>query len=208
MSRQKLYYTAAEIETGLYTNGGELQYDTGVEFRGQYHRYTTGEYYSGANWNKKTSKKLVPIPPQIDPEVILYNKLNPGLKTKYKLVRPIPVTITDDNIKAGYVRRFLFCKINDNQIIEVDRTQYDQWQAGDIDNNIYSAITIKWYITGPLESKTIDGVLQEGVIDKNNRVRLLLQADYPAVADYLYNPTQYYVDTLIKVAVDINGLDS
>jgi hypothetical protein len=208
MSRQKLYYTVAEIETGLYTNGGELQTVDGVEYQGQYHRYTTGEYYSGVNWNNKTSKQLVPIPPQIDPEVILYNTLNPGIKTKYNLIRPIPVRITDDNIKSGYVRRFLFCKINDKQITEVDRAQYDQWQAGDIDNNIYSAITIKWYITGPLESKTINGVLQEGVIDKNNRVRLLLQGNYPAVADYLSNPTQYYVDTLIKVAVDINGLDS
>lgn len=208
MSRQKLYYTAAEIETGLYTNGGELQTVDGVEYQGQYHRYTTGEYYSGVNWNNKTSKQLVPIPPQIDPEVILYNTLNLGIKTKYNLIRPIPVRITDDNIKSGYVRRFLFCKINDKQITEVDRAQYDQWQGGDIDNNIYSAITIKWYITGPLESKTINGVLQEGVIDKNNRVRLLLQANYPAVADYLSNPTQYYVDTLVKVVVDINGLDS
>jgi hypothetical protein len=208
MSRQKLYYTAAEIETGLYTNGGELQSVDGVEYRGQYHRYTTGEYYSGVNWNNKTSKQLVPIPPQIDPEVILYNTLNPGIKPKYNLIRPIPVRITDDNIKSGYVRRFLFCKINDKQITEVDRAQYDQWQAGDIDNNIYSAITIKWYITGPLESITINGVLQEGVIDKNNRIRLLLQNTFPAVADYLSNPTQYYVDTLVKVVVDINGLDS
>ena len=208
MSRQKLYYTAAEIETGLYTNGNELQSVDGVEYRGQYHRYTTGEYYSGANWNKNTSKQLVPIPSQLDPEVRLYNTLNPGIKPKYNLIRPIPVKITADNIKAGYVIRFLFCKINDNQITEVDRAQYDQWQAGDIDSNIYSAITVNWYITGPLYSETINGVLQEGVIDKNSRVRRLLQSTRPAVAAYLANPTQYYVDTLVNVAVDINGLDS
>ena len=57
--RLKLYYTADEITSNLYTSGSQFMTEDNVEYRGTYHSYITGEVYTGSTWNAKTSKKLI-----------------------------------------------------------------------------------------------------------------------------------------------------
>lgn len=209
MKRKKLYYTSIEIENGLYTSGNEFQLTDGTMYTGQYHRYTsTGEYYTGPKWNKKTSKKLLPFQSELADVVKLYKNIRPNVKTKFKTPIPVPVKITSKELKQGYVKRFIFLKNNDKIVIESDQLQYEAWQREEIDNNIYTAVTVKWYITGELRSQTINGVLTEGVLDKNIRIYNILNKSYPAIAKYLADPLQFYADTSIVIPRDINGLDS
>ena len=58
MSRQKAYYTIDEITNNLYTTGSEWMLQNFTEYKGLYHTYITGEVYTQAKWNPKTSKKL------------------------------------------------------------------------------------------------------------------------------------------------------
>jgi hypothetical protein len=111
MKRKKLYYTSIEIENGLYTSGNEFQLADGATYIGQYHRYTsTGEYYTGPEWNKKTSKKLLPLQSELADVVKLYKNIRPNVKTKFKTPTPVPVKITSKELKQGYVKRFIFLK--------------------------------------------------------------------------------------------------
>lgn len=209
MKRKKLYYTSIEIENGLYTSGNEFQLTDGTTYTGQYHQYTsTGEYYTGPEWNKKTSKKLLPLQPELADVVKLYKNIRPNVKTKFKTPTPVPVKITSKELKQGYVKRFIFLKNNDKIVIESDQLQYEAWQREEIDNNIYTAVTVKWYITGELRSQNINGVLTDGVFDKNIRIYNILNKSYPAIAKYLADPLQFYADTSIVIPRDINGLDS
>ena len=59
-----------------------------------------------------------------------------------------------------------------------------------------------------LRSQNINGVLTEGVLDKNIRIYNILNKSYPAIAKYLADPLQFYADTSIVIPRDINGLDS
>ena len=57
--RLKLYYTTDEITNNLYTSGMQYMLQDNTEYRGLYHTYLTGEVYTGATWDSKTSKKLI-----------------------------------------------------------------------------------------------------------------------------------------------------
>jgi hypothetical protein len=209
MIRKKLYYPSSEIESGLYTSGDEFQLIDGTVYIGQYHRYkNTNEYFTEPEWNKKTSKLLQPIQKQVPADIKLYQQIRPNIKTKFKTPTPVPVKITSNSLKQGYVKRFIFSKINDKTVIESDQLQYEEWQREQIDNNIYTAIEVKWYITGELYDSVINGVITEGIITKNIRIRNLLFKTNPEISEYLSDPLQFYADTSIVIPPDINGLDS
>ena len=59
MARLRLHYTPNQITKALYTTGSEWQTESGTEYIGLYHTYTTGEVYSESEWNSKTSIKLI-----------------------------------------------------------------------------------------------------------------------------------------------------
>ena len=61
MNRLRLHYTPNQITKALYTTGSEWQTETGIEYIGPYHTYTTGEIYSEPEWNSQKSIKLMPI---------------------------------------------------------------------------------------------------------------------------------------------------
>ena len=44
--RNRIYYTKAQINNGLLTEGEEWMFIDGTEYIGQYHTYTTGEVFS------------------------------------------------------------------------------------------------------------------------------------------------------------------
>ena len=63
--RNKLYYPDSQIEKNLYTQGKEwMILEDWKEHRGYYHKYITGETFTGPEWNAKTSKKLVRYRPR------------------------------------------------------------------------------------------------------------------------------------------------
>jgi hypothetical protein len=207
MARKKLYYTADEIVTGLYTAGNEFILPNGNNYIGQYHRYTTGEIFSGPTWNPKTSTQLIPAPPTVPAAVKLYKQLNPDVRTAYQIPKHVPVTITNADLERGYVKRFILSKHTDRTIIEVDLTQYEQWQQSNIDHALYDAYAINWYITGNLYTETINGVTKPGVYNRNLNTITQLKTINPGIATYLASPIQFYTDTTVNVPKNINALD-
>lgn len=203
MARQKLFYTKNQITENLYTAGNQFQLENGTVYVGLYHRYDTGEIYTGPNWNAKTSKQLQVFNAE-SPLVKTYRTNNPNIKTKFKSPTKFFPTITPDDIQRTYISRYFAYKINDQQVIELDHVQFEELIAGKIDNNMFSAIKTVWYITGIPSTIITGNVKTLGVIDKNQSTINRINRQYPGFNNVVNNPLELYVDDTIKVPAPIN----
>jgi hypothetical protein len=201
--RLKLYYTADEITSNLYTSGSQFMTEDNVEYRGTYHSYITGEVYTGSTWNAKTSKKLITFRDlssknaeyqQLKPTSLVFDKPNPTI-----------VSITQQQINNKMVNRYFLKKVNETSIIEVDLEQYQKWINKQIDSVVYLGISIPWTIAGEIEDTNINGTMIKGVRTKNNLQIQYANSKLPGISDYLNNPLQYYLDTTFVIPQDINS---
>ena len=202
--RIKLYYTADEITSNLYTTGSEFMLETKKEYAGPYHKYITGEVYTQSVWNATTSKKLIPFK-HTNTAVDQYQKLKPSIKVKTTVPSQTIVKITNSDIKAGVINRYFMKRYDALNILEVDATQYKLWQSNKIDKNIYSAVMINWYIAGSIEDATQNGVLVPGVQSKNAKQIRYANSILRGASAFLTDPLQFYTDTTYTVPKDINA---
>lgn len=201
--RRRIYYTDRQITKNLYTLGKEWQFETGEEYVGPYHTYTTGEVFTQSEWNSTTSKKLVEYK-QIDENVTQYRKLN-SVKITNTTVNSAIVQITNENRVSGFVTRYIAKKYNETKIIETDIMHYELWLKNKIDKNLWDIIPVEWKISGPITSLMKNEVLTLGVRETNTNTVANLETRMPGISAYLNNPIQYYTDTDFIVPRDINS---
>jgi hypothetical protein len=204
MSRLKLYYPADEITNDLYTYGSELMTEDAVEYIGPFHRYITGEVYTGSTWNAKTSKKLIAFVQQN--VTTIYNTLKPDIQLKY--VTPIRIVpkIKSSDITAGSIQRYFIRKQNESIVFEIDASQYVNWTNNVIDNKIYTAVQLEWFITGNQRDSRLGNVIQPGVVTKNIQQIRVASQTIPELTTILSNLLEFYTDTDYIAPIDINGL--
>jgi hypothetical protein len=200
--RQKLYYTVDEITTNLYTSGSEWMFEDNTEYVGLYHRYITNEVYTGETWNAKLSQKLVPYK-NINATNVIYNSLK-RLNINFKEPYAVIVSPTADDMKRGSFSRYFFKKINDSQITEIDKTQFELY-PDKIDPVMYDAIYIDWEISGELTDTYINGVFNRGVITKNRLTTIAAEQRLPGMITVLTNYSEFYLNTDITTPKDINA---
>jgi len=206
MARLRLHYTPNQITKALYTTGSEWQTESGAEYIGPYHTYTTGEVYSETEWNPQKSMKLLPFVTE-SVTVTLYKQLKTITVQTQTPQSYTPIINQSDRV-AGFITRYFIKKTNESKIIEIDLQQYNAYLAKRIDKNLYQTIAIKWVITGPLETQYKNGVEIPSVIQQNLNAIRIAQETMPGINVVLANPIQYYSDVDIVVPIDINGLDS
>lgn len=201
--RHKVYYTVDEITNNLYTEGLELMYPDGTNYRGLYHKYTTGEIYTRANWHPTLSKKLIPYE-QIDDSMTFYKQEKKNIKTKYKSIESYNPVITLEDINKGFIRRYFVQNVTDLNITEVSPELFLQYQQNLLDNNLYKALELPWIISGILQSETTNGVIVNGVYDKNKKTVEINNIEMPGLNSKLVNLTEFYTDTTYIVPENIN----
>ena len=203
MKRLKLKYSVNEITNNLYTFGKEWMTEDDVEYIGLYHTYTTGEVYTRPVWDEQLSKKLVEYT-DTTTSVYKYNKLKPNIKVTHKSIQPYQVIVSATDYKTGYITRYFAKKQNENLIIEVNASQYADWDSAKIDNVLYDMIQIKWWVSGNIND--ISGVVNvPGVKTKNKQAVQSAEIKMPGISLKLSNYTQYYADTTVVVPKDINA---
>jgi len=202
MNRQKLQYTPKEITTDLYTSGLEWMTDKFKEYKGLYHTYTTGEVYTEPIWH---NTKSIPLIPYADTTTTAYQykQLKPKIKTKYKTVYPVNITIDIVDIKKTYITRYFLQKQTDYSIIEINLDQLNDLDSNIIDPNLYTSVKLNWYIAGPLLD-TGTGIKTRGVLTKNQLEVNVAEKVIPGIRSRLTNLSEYYTDTDFKVPADIN----
>lgn len=201
--RKKSYYTAKEITNNLYTNGKEWQLSDGTEYRGLYHTYTTGETYTGATWDTKTSSILIPFVIEA-PIKKLYKTLK-SILTKYNVIpNNGQVVITAEDRNRGFLYRYFIRKINETNILEIDESQYNAYISGSIDPNLYTVVKITWHITGNIQDEKSGIAVKPGVISKNTAELKTAEQRLSGITAKLTNLTEYYTDADFVVPKDIN----
>lgn len=206
MSRLRLHYTPNQITKALYTTGSEWQIESGAEYIGPYHTYTTGEVYSETEWNPQKSIKLLPFVTE-SKDVSAYKQLKTITVQTQTPQSYTPIVNQNDRV-AGFITRYFIKKTNESKIIEIDLQQYNAYLAKQIDKNLYQTIAIKWIITGPFETQYKNGVEIPSVMQQNLNAIRVAQETMPGINIVLANPIQFYSDVDIIVPKDINGLDS
>jgi hypothetical protein len=201
--RLKLYYTTDEITNNLYTSGMQYMLQDNTEYRGLYHTYLTGEVYTGATWDSKTSKKLIAYK-NITAKNVEYETLKRELKLTYKQPVSALNAPTAEQLKAGSYTRYFIKKVNESKIIEIDEPQFNMWQSKQFDPALYSAIKMQWYISGPIEDSRPSIVLIRGVQTKNTTQIEIAEKSMPGISKVLTDPLQYYSDITYLVPKDIN----
>jgi hypothetical protein len=207
MSRLKIYYTVDEIRENLHTSGSEWMLEDNTEFKGLYHKYLTGEVFTGATYIEGTSKKLIKFE-KPDTTNYIYKQLKPNININFKTPNVATVNITEQDIKIGFIRRYFIKKINNDKIIEIDLKQFDNWKSGLIDKNMYSAIRVLWYISGEKQDVISSNNKNLGVVSKNIQQIRIANKTLTGIDKLLTDPLQYYTDIDFIAPVDINGLDS
>ena len=206
MSRLRLHYTPNQITKALYTTGSEWQTESGAEYIGPYHTYTTGEIYSETEWNPQKSIKLLSFVTE-SKDVSSYKQLKTITVQTQTPQSYTPIVNQNDRV-AGFITRYFIKKTNESKIIEIDLQQYNAYLAKRIDKNLYQTIAIKWIITGPLETQYKNGVEIPSVMQQNLNAIRVAQETMPGINIVLANPIQFYSDVDIIVPKDINSLDS
>jgi hypothetical protein len=210
MSRLKTYYPADEITINLFTTGSEWMTEQLREYIGEYHTYTTGEVYSEASYNPKSSVKLIPyISRETANNVnIVYKSLKPEIRTTYQTPEITIISPSINDYKSGFFRRYFLKKYNEKNIIEVNSKQFDLWKSSIIDKNLYNGVELLWFISGPIDDVYEKQIRIVGVYSKNQKQISLAAQKIPELVSHLNNIIEFYADTDYLVPKDINGLDS
>ena len=205
--RKRIDYTKAQITEGLVTNGGEWMFTDNTEYIGQYHTYTTGEVFSEASYVKDKSRILIPYI-----NIDLINEENEiGIDTtknfEYDNIKNLDVSksiipnpsrqpISNNDIKSEYIIRYFAYKVNDGQLLELDKDTYNKVGSEDgLDKILWRKFQLRWKVSGP-DNDVIntDGSISEyGIIDTNKRTIALKSEEYPTLMDYIVDYKDYSI---------------
>ena len=209
--RNKVYYLNDEITNNLYTTGSEWMLETNTNYIGQYHSYITGEVYTQSSWKPLQSKKLIKFK-NIIQNNSEYTILKPKIKTAYEKITKYIPTVTTDNIKTGYITRYILQNVSSKVIYEVSADLYELYSTNKVDNNLYTGVLVKWFITGARSSSdqpigsnaqiTIKTVSRKNLEQLSNAAKTI-----PNIQTYFTNLEEFYSDSTYIVTPDINGLE-
>jgi hypothetical protein len=209
--RKRIYYTKAQVTTGLYTEGNEWMFINGEEYIGQYHKYTTEEVFSEPNFVKDKSRILIPyIPPIGTQDTIkiggvpfdasknfVYDQIKEVKFKKSLTPNDIVVEPTEKDFKRGYMERYFAHKINDKIVIELDKDNFSNiGKDGGLDKNLWEKIKIRWKVSGPEydQRDKKSGILKEsGIIDTNRRTTAIISEKYPHMMDVLVDLSKFSI---------------
>ena len=205
--RKRIYYTKAQITEGLVTNGGEWMFTDNTEYIGQYHTYTTGEVFSEASYVKDKSRILIPYI-----NIDLINEQNEiGIDTtknfEYDNIKNFDVTksiipnpsrqpISNNDIKSEYIIRYFAYKVNDGQLLELDKDTYNKVGSEDgLDKILWRKFQLRWKVSGPDNDiiKSDGSISEYGIIDTNKRTIALKSEEYPTLMDYIVDYKDYSI---------------
>jgi len=205
--RKRIYYTKAQIEEGLVTNGGEWMFTNGTEYIGQYHKYITGEVFSEATFIDGKSKILIPY---IDIEKINQQTvfgIDLAKNFEYDSIKNVDVPksvtpnpslqlVSNKDITNGYMTRYFAYKANDGRILELSKDEYDKIGTDNgLDEILWKRFTIRWKVIGP-ERDVLDkngNIVESSIIDTNRRTVTSQSTQYPTLMNYIVNFREYAV---------------
>lgn len=152
MSRiQKPHYNLHQIQTGLYSSGGEFTIKDGSEYIGSYHILPTNQKFSGFR-PEPTSVELFELRLNPTPDILRYNQITGNEINRYSPPVSFSPFPTADDYKRGKIERFFVQKRNSplNSIIEIDQPQFASVNTQNnpgINGVIWNKVRLDWIIS-------------------------------------------------------------
>lgn len=171
-----MYYPKSQLQTDLYTNGGEFKLSNGgTEYVGNYFIAQGNKIFSGKNPNNKPNYPLEPYSVNLT-----YSSTSPPdsevLPTTYFVIDDSYYWATDKNpneigippsaptqispqptksdYNVGEFDRYFLKKINEIQYVEISLTEYTKYisEEPNVNWRLYKAYKLPWEITGDRNS--------------------------------------------------------
>ena len=164
-----MYYPKSQIQTNLYTNGGEYIYaSNNTPYSGYYFITSDGNVYTGKNPDNKPNFLLISnVSSNITPSISgsqtnfsyylanqsYYNAkgitINPNLIPPSLPTQTI-VLPTEDEYKIGEFQRYFVSKNNEIYYIEVSQSEYQQYESQEpnVSWQLYTPLQLPWLLTG------------------------------------------------------------
>tara|TARA_Y100000385_G_scaffold285784_1_gene346388 strand:+ start:3203 stop:3817 length:615 start_codon:yes stop_codon:yes gene_type:complete len=203
--RKKVYYTPQEIINNLYTIGNEWMTTDYTEYKGLYHRYTTGEVYTEHTWNKNKSKRLIKYQ-QLPVDIKVYNKTKKPAVAYENNIKSYKSTITPADKKQGVITRYFIKRYDSENITEISQSTYDLWTKKKIDNNIYLVTELQWVIGQTYTKIDINKNILLQVQQLNQTVVNSVSSAFSNLKTYLTDYIELYVDLTYTTPPDINNI--
>ena len=156
-------------------------------------------------WDSVLSRVLVPYQDTTSAK-FRYRQLKQKVRTKYDQVEPYFLNIPSSAYKTGYVDRYFIKKINESEINEISKKTFEDFGSSKIDPNLYIVVQLKWYITGELNTTTVNGITNKTVADKNAEEIFKASKTMPDISLKLQNLTEFYMNSEYIVPNDINKM--
>lgn len=201
--RKKEYYNKEEIVENQYTTGKEYMTKNRVEYIGLYHKYITGEVYTLATFNANKSIPLMSYQEE-SADIKLYKTNKSKIKTKYNTPSIFYPSPSIDDINKKSITRYILKNVSTNQIFETNQQTVQHYQKKKIDNNLYQLETIEWKIAGPLNTTTIDGITEVGVVEQNIQTIRNKTKKMSGLLQYFKSYSEFYTDITYEVPTNIN----
>lgn len=165
-----MYYPKSQIQTGFYSNGELVEFNSLRPYTGPYFNTSDGRSYTGKTLNDGPNLELIPPPNQFvkraptqdfdeggeweneDPRFYPPNALysdRMGVNRGSKLYSPSPYSpiLTPNNIANGEFQRYIIKKSNENLYTEVNVNNF----IGAKSESLYLQILLPWIISGEKE---------------------------------------------------------
>ena len=169
-----MYYPPSQIQTNLYTGGGEYVIaSSGENYIGNYYSLFIGTFFTGKNPNDKPNFQIIAVNTPTNNEKLDPELGNPGAessetsiyllpkvyKNRSKLVlgskppsppKEIIVRPTKKQYEIGEYERYFLSKNNEIKYIEIDQTQYRQYieKQSNVSFQLYNPFKFSWAISG------------------------------------------------------------
>lgn len=103
---------------------------------------------------------------------------------------PVPVIITQSDVRTGYVTRYFVRLVNDkNFVVEIDKNQYENLK----ENPRFLTVKLQWKIVGKKETlKLRSGVNIFGVEDINRIEVANVDLTFEGLRRYITNYLEYW----------------
>jgi hypothetical protein len=161
------YFPSNKVTTNLYTNGGEFFIQgTNIPYIGYYHKFSTGEIFTGQNPNVSTTRPLIKTPTIIPTQItnipytvviVNSNENQEYIKTKkvdvnslQTLPTPYYPQPTSNDYQIGEFQRYFARKINEPSFIEITQDTYNRMfnKDSNILYSLYIICSLPWLLIG------------------------------------------------------------
>jgi hypothetical protein len=148
---QKPHYNLHQIQTGLYSSGGEFTIKTGEEYIGSYHILPTNQKFSGFR-PEPTSVELFELRLNPTPDILRYNQITGNEINRYNPPISFSPNPNADDYKRNKIERFFVQKRNSplNTIVEIDQPQFASVNTQNnpgINGVIWNKVRLDWIIS-------------------------------------------------------------